>query len=154
MVRQLEPSEARAYVAGVLVSYQRRDFASASLNLVLALDEKRSKSLSDLWLDPLRFYPKRRGFQTVFKQLSQAAKTDRTTAHDHLLFSYYAWLNGDMNTAIGSARTAEAALEAELDRRAKGRGRVAREDRASYAKRFREMLIEARDKPATTDTKQ
>ncbi len=154
LVRQLEPDKARGYVAGVLVSYQRRDVASAHSSLVLALDEKRSKSLSDLWVDPLRFYAKRRAFQTTFKQLSRDAESARSSTGMQLLFSYYAWLNGDMSTAIGSARTAEAGLEAEISRQAKARGRFVHKDRASYAKRFREMLIEARDKKVTADTKQ
>ncbi len=151
LVAQQEPHKARAYVASVLVSYQRGDFSTATLNLVLALDEKRSKSLSDLWVDPLRFYPERRGFQTAFKQLSRATKSGASSAPAHLLFSYYAWLNGDINTAIGAAQMAEASLDAEISRKASDSGPIAPEDRATYAKRFRKMLIEARDKRVASE---
>jgi len=63
----------------------------------------------------------------------------------HLMFSYYAWLNGDMSTAIGSAQTAEASLGAALGGGAGGR--------TGYVQRFREMLIAARGEPAAADTK-
>lgn len=153
LVRQLEPNKTRAHLAGVLVAYQRGDFASATVSLVSAIDEKRCKSLSDLWVDPFRFYPDRRGFQTAFKQLSQAARSGVASAPVQLLFAYYAWLNGDMNTAIASAELAEAGLQAELNRKTNGPSRLAAEDRTTYAKRFREMLIEARDKPVAAEAK-
>lgn len=145
LVRQLEPERPRAFAAGVIVAYQRLEFNSAVMSLIHAI--KKAETLDDLKIDWKGLYTSRQEFGKVVESVNLMAKSSSNSQAANLLLAYYAWLNGDANTAIAAARAAElsgptasaasAGAEIGLDRRGN-------DSLSEAAKRFHELLTKAK----------
>jgi tetratricopeptide (TPR) repeat protein len=136
IVRHIQRDRPRGYAADVLVSYDRGDYNRAILSLWRALE--RIGTLEDLRIDRFietfydgaDFAAKERVFKRTVESVNLFVKSSPAAPHMNLLLTYYAWLDGDLGTAIAAA---EIAMER------------TKEPIAQYAERFLRLLIEARE---------
>jgi tetratricopeptide (TPR) repeat protein len=115
VVKTLEGDRPRAFVADVFVAYETRDYNRAVLSLRRALE--RSEALSDLKIDGFidRMYQgspeeKRRAFRRTVESVNLDVKSRPGAPRLNLLLAYFAWLNGDVATAISAASLAESVM--------------------------------------------
>lgn len=143
LVAQLEPNRSRAFVAAMIASYQRADFSTASMNLVLAV--KKAESLEDLRIDWRLFYSSHAKFQTVIDSINLIARSEGSAG---LLHAFYAFLNGDLRAAVAAVNSTVRRLEAEKKPASWRAGDSAGTPHLSVAQRFLDLLTEAESRDA------
>lgn len=138
--RSHDRNNARYAVAGLIVAYERSNYNRAIVSLLTAL--RLAESLEDLRI-PVEDDPSTgvRGFyvsgdrggsfgSTVDRANVRANLTSGSSAgYAQLFLAFFAWLNGEVSTAIHAAEVAESELPKE---------------QATVAKKFRELLIDER----------
>jgi hypothetical protein len=115
IVKRLQRDRPRAFIADVFVAYETKDYNRAVQSLLRALE--RSETLSDLKIDRFieRMYQgksleeKRRAFRRTVESVNLDVKSQPGAPRLNLLLAYFAWLNGDVATAISAAAIAESA---------------------------------------------
>lgn len=135
-VKDLQRDRPRAFIADVFVAYDKGDHNRALLSLLRALE--RAETLEDLKLDRFieRLYKgddyeeKQRAFKRTVESVNLFVNSRKSTPLMKVLLAYYAWLNGDLNTAIAAAEIA-----------AGGAG----DQPVPQIEKFRKLLIEAKD---------
>ncbi|MFQ5412189.1 MAG: hypothetical protein ACE5EC_07815 [Phycisphaerae bacterium] len=144
LVQQLEAEKPRAHAAVVLASYEQKDLNTALMSLIFAFE--RAETLEALDLDIKRFYPSDQRFQQVVDSVVILAQSANSEKHTALLLSYYAWLNGDLNTSIAATNGFIRSLERDEETASRTQNLMA------LVKRFRGQLIEIRDRPSGPET--
>ncbi|MCG8405593.1 MAG: hypothetical protein MI923_10390 [Phycisphaerales bacterium] len=149
LAQQVDQDHPRTYLAKMIVSFQRGDLNIAIVSLKHGID--RAESLDDLRIDWKRFYATEQEFQRLVDSASLLANSPKVSPGVKLLLAYYTWLNGDLQTAISVAESAE--RQAEADRKASSTEQTNLVDEArGDKKRFSQLLIEARDRPQVSTT--
>ncbi|MBN2563718.1 MAG: hypothetical protein JXQ75_22600 [Phycisphaerae bacterium] len=136
MVRDIERDRPRGYIADVFVSCKGQDFHRAIVSLLRALE--RAETLEDLKIEGFieklfggeDVEAQERGFRRVTESLNLFVNSNPDAPRLNMLLAYYAWLNGDLQTAIAAAEIAE---------------KVEMEESAPHVAKFHRLLIEARD---------
>lgn len=130
LVKEVEYDKTRAYLAKAIVGVQRSDYLTAHGNLLRAMDL--AQNLDDLKIDINKFYKSPEDFRRRAELLNLQAQKYTDSPIATLILSYYMWVNGDMETAISTATTAE--------KRSPGVSNVP-------VKKFRDFLILQRSGP-------
>lgn len=141
-VADLQPDSPRARIADVFVAYENSDYHRAVASLLLALNQ--GQSLDELRIDGFieKFFEgddleaKQRAFGRKVEAINLLAQSQPDAPLVNLLLGFFAWLNGDLGTAITAVEIAEKALDKALVPR---------------VERFRRLLIQAK-KAASTST--
>lgn len=153
LARQINADHPKSYLAEMIVSYHRKDFNTAVINLEFALN--RASSLNDLKIDWQEFYSSKQDFQRVVDSVSLLANLPKAPPNLSLMLAYYTWLNGDLNTAISLAQSAEMRIQAAKETKTKpsisGTTSIDEEPKRDK-KRFSRLLIEFRDQPEVSMT--
>lgn len=105
MLKVLEESKPRPYIAATLAAVERRDFSTAMANLIKAIEL--SQSLQDLLFDREAFYLKAETFSQSLQGLNQAVQRGEAGGRGGVLVAFYAMQRNDMNTAITAIESAE-----------------------------------------------
>jgi tetratricopeptide (TPR) repeat protein len=135
-VRDLQRDRPRAFIADVFVAYDKGDYNRALLSLLRALE--RAETLEDLKLDRFieRLYKgddyeeKQRAFKRTVESVNLFVNSRANAPLMKVLLAYYAWLNGDLSTAIAAAEIAAGS---------------AGDQPVPQIEKFRKLLIEAKD---------
>jgi hypothetical protein len=133
LVKDVEPDKTRAYLGTLFISVHKGDFFQAYGALLRAIDL--ADQLDELRVDTNFFYKNQEDFRRRVENLNLIAQRSRESDAAQMLYAYYAWLNGDVGTAIDSAASAE---------------KLAKGAVALTINKFREFLIQKRSvaKPA------
>jgi len=131
LARESDPNSPRGYIGIMFVAYEQGEINTAISSLLTAV--KRAETIDDLGFDNQieRLFESQREFERALDSLTVFARTDPSARAVHLLLAYYSWLAGDIDTAIASTEEAEAVLG---------------EDYEPIVRRFRELLVDARDR--------
>lgn len=105
MLKVLEETAPRPYIAAALAAVERRDYHTAIANLVEAIE--RANSLEELLFDRESFYLKAQDFSNALQNLYQSTQSGDSSGHAGLLVAFYAMQRNDMNTAISAVESAE-----------------------------------------------
>lgn len=143
LVKEMERDTPRAFVADVFVSLSSDRYFRAMLSLRRALEA--AKTLDDLRIDRFieRLYPgddieaQERAFQRQVESVNLFVNANPGAHQQYVLLAYFAWLNGDLGTAISAAETAEKGQDAEF---------------SQEIARFRKLLQETRNAPSAPST--
>jgi hypothetical protein len=135
-VRGLQREQPRAFIADVFVAYDKENYHRALLSLLRALE--RAETLEDLKIDRFieRLYEgndygeKQRAFRRTVESVNLFVNAQPNAPLMKLLLAYFAWLNGDLNTAIAAAEVA---------------GGGVGDQPLPQIEKFRRLLIEAKD---------
>jgi len=141
IVRDLQRDRPRGFVCDVLTSYERRDYNQAISSLIRALE--RAETLDDLKIDRFierlyegsDFEEKQRKFRRTVESVNLFVKSQSEPSLVNLLLAYYAWLNGDLGTAISAIKVAEGSAD---------------EFTTPQVAKFRMLLIEAKNESSTS----
>lgn len=145
LTKQIDEDRARAYAAIAIVAFAREDSNTAVANLEAALD--RAHSLADIGVDWRMFYENEERFQQVFERVNGIANANPDSASASLMLAYFAWLGGELSTAITAAEFAKSATEPEAPQ-INDRPDLARSDlQETGVARFYRLLVEARAGP-------
>lgn len=132
LVRELEPTKTRSYIAMALVATQRTDFATAWWNILQAIDI--ADDADDLRIDLNRFFKSAEDSRRTREAINRAALSYPDVGTISGMLAYYSFLNGDLGTAADAAANAEKNTPSAA---------------AEPIKKFRGMLAQLRSTPSS-----
>ena len=137
----IDPDAPRGYIVDVFIAYNSKAYNRAFFSLMQAL--KLAKTLDDLKIDGFveKMYKgddveaKRREFRRTVESVSLLLASSPESKEANVLLAYFAWLNGDLGTAVTAAEAA---------------AKVENPTNGPYVARFRDWLAAAKAGSAPT----
>ncbi|MFH1417720.1 MAG: hypothetical protein ABII12_05465 [Planctomycetota bacterium] len=140
MAQQVWSDKAQPYLGAMLTSYRMGSYHRATTELVNAIE--RMQTLDDLKIEGFieRFFEgeglsaKQAEFRKIVDSANVFVAATQGSARPNLLLAYFAWMNGDLGTAIAAAEIAPEGY---------------REEQQEHIRRFHELLIQEQQTAAT-----